>query len=176
MSYIDDSTANETTPVVKTVDCGNCISQRLSDTGMILSKPLFTFLLTTTVIAFAGSILLICFATYYIYGTVFKKRISFGWCFKKEDSRKVSTTTKSDKCTKALGYCEHCKGACCQIQKSRQNTLLRQTSTLRSVGRPTIIKNQHSSTLSRIGSWGNSIYTSNKNENYNLSNQFTYES
>ena len=152
-----------------------------SDLEMILSKGLFTFLLSTTVVTFALLLVLILFGLYYFYFIIIrKKKLSCDWLFERRQNRKISTLSTSSiiKSNKTMGYCEHCKGPCCQTHQTiKRQPTLRRGPTLRSGGTASSTKNPdyfNLSSLSRIGSWKNSFYTPSRISNYNQSDQYSY--
>ena len=175
VSYIEEPTTDEVKEVVQIITTEVC---KASLTKVMLDKGILTFLVSTTVVAFAAVIIALLFAFYYFYCLICKKKITCDLFRKKSANRKISTiSTLSGH--KSAGYCDHCKGPCCRNSTRNTHSLQRRYPTLGPEGKSSIIKHQESSKFSRIGSWRNSFYLNDKsssynNENgYNQNNQFT---
>ena len=165
--YLDDASIIQNNNVSQFNNTDICVIESHSDTEVVVDKGIFTFLLSTTVITFASILIFLSLAFYYCYGNygnVCKKRKTFQFFHGQKGNNNVSVKKRST-ITKSIGYCEHCKGPCCRLPIIRQKTLVRRVPGIGSA----IVK--PSSRSSNTGSWKNSF---DKQHDYNLSNQFTF--
>ena len=137
-----------------------CSTSHLSELDVAVKKSTVTFLLSTTVCTFA--IIGAGVTSAIVYCLCCKDKKFSKWIGgKQKKSMKIGKRTK--KGTKCTGYCEHCKGRCCQLPIINQKSLVR-----RGNDGSIDMGTKYASKLTNAGTWRSSVTTIKKPSDYNL--------